>query len=110
MGHTVEEIKVENTAKTPSFYPYQLIFVGSPVFGFFGGKYSDTLAAYLQRASGLEGKKTAVFVTPKRFGVRKATRRIMSQLEKKGSFVIDFRCIRNTAEATEFGEKLLSHS
>jgi len=107
-GHSVEEIKVEETTKTPSFYGYELIFVGSPVLGFWGGKYPETLANYLRRASGLEGKKSVVFVTPKTFGVNKATKKIMHQLEKKGSFVIDFRCIKSVTEAEEFGQKLLS--
>ena len=107
-GHTVEEIKVEKTTKNPSFYAYELIFVGSPVLGFWGGKYPQALNNYLRRATGLEGKKSVVFVTPKTFGVNKATKKIMHQLETKGSFVISFRCIKNTTEAEEFGQKLLS--
>lgn len=106
MGHEVREMKAEKSARIESLFLYDLVYVGSPVLGFWGGKFSEPLASYLKKCSGLEGKKTAVFVIPKLFGVSKALKRIMKLLEEKGSIVIAFQSIKNLSEARDFGKRL----
>ncbi len=105
-GHEVEQIKVGRGVRRKSLFPYDLVYVGSPVIGFWGGKFSEGLASYISECSGLEGRKVAVFVTPKLFGVTKAIRRLMALLESKGSIIIDFRRIKNLSEAKKFGKRL----
>lgn len=105
-GHEVEQIKIGRGMRRKSLFPYDLVYVGSPVIGFWGGKFSEELTPYIRECSGLEGKKVAVFVTPKLFGVSKAIKRLMASLEKRGSIVIDFRRIRNLSEARDFGQRL----
>ncbi|MCD6257487.1 hypothetical protein J7J45_05435 [Candidatus Aerophobetes bacterium] len=105
-GHQVEKIKVERAGRIPSLFAYDLVFVGSPVEGFWGGKFSEELSNFIGKCVGFEGKKSAVFVYPKTFGTGKAMKRIMRRLEEKGSIVIDFRSIKNKSEARAFAEKL----
>lgn len=106
MGHEVREVKAEKSARIESLFLYDLVYVGSPVLGFWGGKFSEPLASYLKKCSGLEGKKIAVFVIPKLLGVSKALKRIMKLLEEKGSIVIAFQSIKNLSEARDFGKRL----
>jgi len=106
MGHEVQQVKAEKSARIESLFLYDLVYVGSPVLGFWGGKFSEPLASYLKKCSGLEGKKIAVFVIPKLLGVSKALKRIMKLLEEKGSIVIAFQSIKNLSEARDFGKRL----
>jgi menaquinone-dependent protoporphyrinogen IX oxidase len=106
MGHEARQVKAEKSARTESLFLYDLVYVGSPVLGFWGGKFSEPLASYLKKCSGLEGKKVAVFVIPKLFGVSKTLKRIMKLLEEKGSIVIAFQSIKKLSEARDFGKRL----
>lgn len=106
MGHEVHQVKAEKSARAESLFLYDLVYVGSPVLGSWGGKFSQPLASYLKKCSGLESKKIAVFVIPKLFGVSKALKRIMKLLEEKGSIVIAFQSIKKLSEARDFGKRL----
>lgn len=106
MGHEVQQVRAEKSTRVESLFLYDLVYVGSPVLGFWGGKFSESLASYLKKCSGLESKKVAVFVIPKLFGVRKALKRIMKLLEEKGSIVIAFQSIKKLSEARDFGKRL----
>jgi len=105
-GDEVKEVKAERGGGVMSLFIYDLIYVGSPVLGFWGGKFPEPLASYIKNSSGLEGKKTAVFVTPRVIGVTRTLRRIMKLLEGKGSIVIAFRTIKNLPQAKDFGKIL----
>ncbi len=105
-GHRVKKIKVEESTKAPSLFPYDLVFVGSPVEGLWGGRFSEKLDGFIKKCTGLQGKKSAVFVYPKAIGTGKAMKQIMRRLEQKGSIVIDFRSIKKESEAKAFAEKL----
>jgi len=105
-GHEVEQIKARRGIRIKSLFSYDLIYVGSPVMGFWGGRFSEEIASFIRECGGLEGKKVAVFVTPRLLGVTRATRRLMALLEKQGSIVIDFRRIKNLSEARAFGQRL----
>ncbi len=105
-GHQVEKIKAERGIRVPSLFAYDLVFVGSPVEGFWGGKFSEELSDIIGRCTGLEGKKSVVYVYPKTFGTGKAMKRIMKHLEQKGSIVIDFRSIKSKSDARAFAERL----
>jgi len=105
-GHQVEKIKVEEVDRVPTLFPYDLVFFGSPVEGFWGGRFSEQLNSFIGKCTGLQGKKSVVFVYPKTFGTGKAMKRIMHKLEEKGSIVIDFRSIKSKSEAEAFAERL----
>lgn len=105
-GHQVDKVKVEEADRAPVLFPYDLVFFGSPVEGFWGGKFSEELNSFIGKCSGLQGKKTVVFVYPKAIGTGKAMKRIMRRLEEKGSIVIDFRSIKNKSDAKAFAERL----
>ncbi len=105
-GNDVEEVRAEQGEGITSLYVYDLVYIGSPVLGFWGGKFPKSLALYIKKCSGLEGKKAAVFVAPRIIGVTRTLRRIMKALEEKGSIVMAFRTIKSLSEATDFGNML----
>jgi len=105
-GHRAEKIKIEESPRVPSLFPYDLVFVGSQVEGVWGGKFSENLDSFLTKCTGFEGKKSVVFVYPKPVGTGKAMKKIMKRLEEKGSIVIDFRSIKTNSEAKAFAERL----
>lgn len=105
-GDEVKEVKAERGGEVTSLFIYDLIYVGSSVLGFWGGKFPEPLASYIKNSSGLEGKKTVVFVTPRAIGATRTLKRIMKLLEEKGSIVIAFRTIKNLPQAKDFGKIL----
>ena len=105
-GNDVDEVKVGRGESITSLYVYDLVYIGSPVLGFWGGKFPESLASYIKSCSGLEGKKTAAFVTPRIIGTTRTLRRIMKTLEEKGSIVMAFRTIKSISEAKDFGDIL----
>ena len=106
LGNQVKKVKVEEEQRPVSLFAYDLVFVGSPVLGFWGGKFPEKLSSYLKKCTGFQGKKSAVFVFPKSFGTVKAMKRLMHELEEKGSIVIDFRQIKKSLDAKKFGNRL----
>lgn len=105
-GNDVEEVIAEQSGGISSLYVYDLVYIGSPVLGSWGGKFPQSLASYIKKCSGLEGKKTAVFVTPRIIGTTRTLKRIMKTLEEKGSIVMAFRTIKSLSEAKYFGNIL----
>ena len=105
-GNDVDEVRVGRGQSITSLYVYDLVYIGSPVLGFWGGKFPESLASYIKSCSGLEGKKTAAFVTPRIIGTTRTLRRIMKTLEEKGSIVMAFRTIKSISEAKDFGDIL----
>lgn len=86
--------------------PYDLVLVGSPVLGFFGGRFAGDVDASVKRCSRLEGKQAAVFVSGGLFGVGKALRRLMGLLERQGAWVQDFASLSSQSDASAFGRRL----
>ena len=105
-GNDVDEVRVGRGESITSLYVYDLVYIGSPVLGFWGGRFPESLASYIKSCSGLEGKKTAAFVTPRIIGTTRTLRRIMKTLEEKGSIVMAFRTIKSISEAKDFGDIL----
>jgi len=105
-GNDVDEVRVGRGESITSLYVYDLVYIGSPVLGFWGGKFPESLASYIKSCSGLEGKKAAAFVTPRIIGTTRTLRRIMKTLEEKGSIVMAFRTIKSLSEARDFGDIL----
>jgi Flavodoxin len=85
---------------------FDVVCVGSPVLGFWGGQIAPDLDAALRRITRLEGKQTAAFVKPKALGTTKSLRNLMGLLEKQGALVQDFAALRGAAEARAFGRRL----
>jgi hypothetical protein len=80
--------------------------VGCPVIGFFRGKLPSEFINYINKCSGLERKKSIVFIIPGLIGNDKTLKNLMSVLEKKGSFVIDFLQIKDPDKDSKL---LISH-
>lgn len=112
-GFKVDLRAAERSGSTPiSVAAYDVVCVGSPVLGFWGGQVAQEVDATLKRCTRLEGKQAAAFVTPKLIGAGKALRRLMGLLERQGAWVQDFAVIGREAEGEAFGRRLegLMHS
>lgn len=104
----VRLMEAEPKASTPiSGAPYDLVILGSPSLGFFGGKIADDLVATSTRLSRLEGKKAAAFVKAKLFGAGKSLKAVMALLEKQGAMVEDFAALQGQQDIENFGQRLL---
>ena len=86
--------------------PYDVICVGSPVLGLWGGQVASDVDEVIRRCTRLEGKQAAAFVKPKAFGTTKALRRLMGILERQGALVQDFAAVRGVPDAQAFGRRL----
>lgn len=100
-GNELKVIKVERGVTTGNLLPYEFIFVGCPVLSLFKGELPSELTGYIKRCTGLESKKTVAFVIPRLMGSEKTLKNLMKLLESKGSFIIDFRQIRDVDKDSE---------
>lgn len=100
-GNELKVIKAERGAMACNLLPYDLVFIGCPVISFFKGKLPSGLIDYIKKCVGLEKKKTIAFVIPRFMGNEKTLKNLMGLLESKGSFVIDFRQIRDIDQDSE---------
>ena len=85
--------------------PYDLVCIGSPVVGFFGGKVAADISEAIPRFNRLDGKRTIAFVTPKLFGTDKSLRALMGLAESEGANVFDFLAIRNAEDAQTLAQR-----
>ena len=105
-GDELKTFKVEKGLTASNFSSYDYVLAGCPVAGIFKGKLPLVFVNYIRQCSGLERKKSIVFVIPKGIGNSKALKILMSLFEKKGSFVIDFLQIKDPEKDSEL---LISH-
>ncbi|MCK9223166.1 MAG: DNA-binding response regulator [Limnochordia bacterium] len=103
----VEIVSVAACTSPFSVRPYDLVCIGSPVRGLFGGRIAPDVVNLISRCNGIEGKRCAVFVTKKLFGTNKALQQMMALLEKQGALVQDFDVL-SCQGAEEFGRRLLN--
>lgn len=108
-GHSVQLMQAESSGTTPiSCGRYDLVVVGSPVQGLFGGKVAGDIDLSIKRCNRLEGKTAAAFVQPGLFGTSKALRYLMGLLEKQGALVRDFASLTSESEARKFAKAVAS--
>ena len=100
-GNELKVIKVERGITVGNLSPYEFIFVGCPVLSMFKGKLPSELTDFIKRCAGLERKKTITFIIPRLIGNDKTLKNLMSLLESKGSFIVDFRQIRDIDKDSE---------
>ena len=100
-GNELKIIKAERGITAGNLLPYEFIFIGCPVSSMFKGKLPSELTDYVKRCTGLERKKTLAFIIPRLIGNDKTLKNLMSLLEGKGSFVIDFKQIRDLDKDSE---------
>ena len=100
-GNELKVIKVGRGITAGNLSPYEFIFVGCPVLSMFKGKLPSELIDFIKRCAGLERKKTIAFIIPRFMGNDKTLKNLMSLLESKGSFVIDFKQIRDIDKDSE---------
>lgn len=105
-GNQVDVISTKDTGKVVTFLPYNLILVGSPAKGVVKGKIAEDISPFLRQCKRAAGKEAIAFVTPNGLATDKALKVLMSELEKLGCFVNDFRTISNERAAVAFGENL----
>ncbi len=100
-GNELKVIKIGRGITAGNFAPYEFIFVGCPVLSVFKGKLPSELVDFVKRCAGLERKKTIAFIIPQLMGNDKTLKNLMSLLESKGSFIVDFRQIRDIDKDSE---------
>lgn len=100
-GNELKVIKAERGIVNCNFLPYELVLVGCPVSSMFKGKLPSELIAYIKRCAGLERKKTIAFIIPRLMGNDKTLKNLMGLLESKGSFIVDFKQIRDLDKDSE---------
>jgi len=100
-GNKLKVIKVGRGITADNLVPYEFIFVGCPVLSVFKGKLPSELVDFVKRCAGLERKKTIAFIIPQLMGNDKTLKNLMSLLESKGSFIIDFKQIRDIDKDSE---------
>jgi len=100
-GNELKMIKVGRGITAGNLSPYEFIFVGCPVLSMFKGKLPSELINYIKQCAGLERKKTIAFIIPQLIGNDKTLKNLMSLLESKGSFIVDFRQIRDIDKDSE---------
>lgn len=104
-GHTVKTIEVGDVTSPISLRPFDLIFVGARVVSTWGGKISEEVVNFVQGTNGMEGKKAVAYIKPGLFSTDKALRRLMSQMESRGAFVVDFEAVKGEKEAKKLIER-----
>ena len=100
-GNELKVIKAERGLVNCNLLPYEFVLVGSPVSSMFKGKLPSELIGYIKRCTGLERKKTIAFIIPWFMGNDKTLKNLMSLLESKGSFIVDFKQIRDIDKDSE---------
>ena len=100
-GNELKAIRAERGTVNYSLLPYEFILVGCPVSSMFKGKLPSELIDYIKRCAGLERKKTIAFIIPWFMGNDKTLKNLMSLLESKGSFIVDFKQIRDIDKDSE---------
>ncbi len=100
-GNELKVIKVGRGVTAGNLSPYEFIFVGCPVLSLFKGKLPSELIDFIKRCAGLERKKTIAFIIPQLIGNDKTLKNLMSLLESKGSFVVDFKQIKDLDKDSE---------
>lgn len=100
-GNELKVIKVKRGIVNCNLLPYEFVLVGCPVSSMFIGKLPSELIDSIKRCAGLERKKTIAFIIPWFMGNDKTLKNLMSLLESKGSFVIDFKQIEDIDKDSE---------
>lgn len=105
-GNQVDVISTKDQGKVVTFFPYDLVLVGSPAGGLIKGKIADDIRNFLKQCKRTAGKEAVAFVTPKGIATDKALKVLMGELEKLGCFVNNFKTLKNRQAAVTFGESL----
>lgn len=85
---------------------YDLVCVGSPALGTFGGEIAADVDAALRKAVRLQGRPAVAFVRNRAFGANRSLRVLMEAMETQGAWVQDFAAVSAPAEAERLGRRL----
>lgn len=105
-GHLVTVREADERGELVTAHGFDLVLVGSPILGVFGGKVANDIKSYLSSMKRLEGKDAIAFTTFKLIGTDKGLRKLMEVMEAQGCMVQDFRAFRSAEEARQFAAGL----
>ena len=106
VGFTVQLLECGASSGVLPLGQYDLVCIGSPVMGAFGGSIADDVDALIKRATRLEGKASVAFVRPRLFGNTRALQKLMAAMERQGSVVQDFAAVPTPNDAYRLGCRL----
>lgn len=104
-GHQVTIKTTADRGEMISCFPYDLLVVGSPIFGL-RGKIAEDLPPFLNTIKRMEGQVAMAFVKHKLLGTDKALRQLMNQMEAQGCIVKDFSDFKSSQDAYKFGAQI----
>ncbi len=105
-GHQVTVKTPDNAGQVITCHSYDLLIVGSPIVGIFGGKFAEDLKVFLSEVKRTEGQEAIAFTDRKVLGTDKGLRLLMEMMESRGCIVKDFRAFRSSKESLEFGQQI----
>ncbi|NLM96743.1 MAG: flavodoxin family protein [Halanaerobiaceae bacterium] len=105
-AYQVDLISTREQGKVVSFFPYDVVLVGSPAYGVIKGKIAPDIPPFLSQCKRTAGKEAIAFVSPKGMATDKALKVLMAELEKLGCFVNNFTALKSRQSAVAFGEQL----
>jgi hypothetical protein len=107
VGFSTQLLEAQDSSAQFSAASFDLVCVGSPVLGFFGGGIAEDIMLMLKHISRLDGKACVAFVRPTLpWGSTRSLRSLMAELEKQGALVQDFASISRSIEAERLGKRL----
>ncbi|TDX59140.1 hypothetical protein [Orenia marismortui] len=109
LGFEFNDIKVDlETIPTNSpavyFSKYDLVLIGSPNLGLFGGNLDPKVDMFLQNIKRAVGQEVIAFVQERFFGRSKALKTLMGKLESEGCIVKDFRELKDKESAKRYAK------
>ncbi|HHW09674.1 MAG TPA: hypothetical protein GXX29_06855 [Firmicutes bacterium] len=110
VGYDVQLMEAAAALSTPAVSAgrYDLICVGSPAEGLFGGSIAADVNAAIKHFSRLQGRPCAAFVKARLIGSSRSLRTLMEAMESQGAWVQDFAAVGTPADAYRLGRRLQS--
>lgn len=105
-GHEVTVKEALDRGELVSVHSYDLLMVGSPVYGSFKAKISESIKPYLSSMKRTGGQEAVAFTQNKLLGTDKGLRKLMGVMEGQGCIVKDFRAFYSPQEAYQYGAQL----
>lgn len=103
-GIKVDTQEIANASTKVYFGRYDLVMVGSPNLGLFGGQIDSKIDLFLKNAKMTTGQDVVAFVQERFWGRSKALKVLMDKLESIGCIVKDFRELASKEHAQRYAK------